>query len=62
MKINGLGDEICLTGFTTQEKMKYGELLASKGYRVTTSVTTGLKFLVIPSRSYKRIPGKEGRA
>jgi DNA polymerase III alpha subunit (gram-positive type) len=59
MKINGSGDEICLTGFTDQEKMKFGELLAKKGYRVRTSVTSDLRFLVTPSNSYKGSPSKE---
>jgi DNA polymerase III alpha subunit (gram-positive type) len=62
MKINGEGDEVCLTGFTTQEKMKFGELLAKKGCRVKTSVTSGLKFLVTPSGSYNRSPTKEMEA
>jgi hypothetical protein len=62
MKINGEGDEICLTGFTTQEKMKFGELLAKKGYRVRSSVTSGLRFLVTPSGTYSRSPGKEAEA
>ena len=62
MKINGEGDEVCLTGFTTQEKMKFGELLAKKGYRVRSSVTTGLRFLVTPSGSYTRSPSKEAEA
>ena len=56
---NGAGDEICLTGFTNQEKMKFGEQLAKKGYRVRTSVTSGLRFLVTPSGSYKGSPSKE---
>ncbi len=59
MKINGSGDEVCLTGFTNQEKMKFGELLAKKGYRVRTSVTSDLRFLVTPSGSYKGSPSKE---
>ena len=62
MKINGEGEEICLTGFTTQEKMKFGELLAKKGYRVRSSVTSGLRFLVTPSGSYMRSPSKEAEA
>ena len=59
LQVNGTGDEICLTGFTNQEKMKFGEILAKKGYRVTSSVTTGLRFLVTPSGSYKGSPSKE---
>ena len=59
LKANGTGDEVCLTGFTDQEKMKFAELLAKKGYRVRTSVTAGLRFLVTPSGSYKRSPAKE---
>jgi DNA polymerase III epsilon subunit-like protein len=62
LKINGSGDEVCLTGFTNQEKMKFGELLAKKGFRVRTSVTSGLRFLVTPSGTYKGSPLKEFEA
>ena len=44
---------------TQLEKIKFGEQLAKKGYRVRSSVTSGLRFLVTPSRSYKGSPGKE---
>ncbi len=59
LEANGSGDEVCLTCFTNQEKMKFGELLAKKGYRVRSSVTSGLRFLVTPSGSYKGSPSKE---
>lgn len=62
LKMNGEGDEICLTGFTNQEKMKFGEILAKKGYRVRSSVTSGLRYLVTPSGTYSRSPGKEAEA
>jgi DNA polymerase III alpha subunit (gram-positive type) len=62
LKSNGSGAEVCLTGFSNQEKMKFGEILAKKGYKVTTSVTSGLKFLVIPSGAYKGSPSKENEA
>ena len=59
LEVNGSGEEVCLTGFTYQEKMKFGEQLAKKGYKVRSSVTSGLKFLVTPSGSYKGSPSKE---
>jgi NAD-dependent DNA ligase len=59
MQVNGGGDEICLTGFTTQEKMKLGEILAKKGCRFISSVTSGLRFLVTPAGTYKGSRSKE---
>ena len=58
LKTNDYGDEVCLTGFTDQEKKKFGELLAKKGYRIRGNVTSELRFLVTPSGSYKGSPTK----
>ena len=59
LKANGEGEEVCLTGFTNDEKMKFGEALAKKGYRVRTNVTTNLRYLITPSGAYKGSPSKE---
>jgi hypothetical protein len=61
LKINGSGDEVCLTGFTSEEK-KFGELLANKGFKIRGTVTSNLRILIIPSGSYMRNPSKEAEA
>jgi DNA polymerase III alpha subunit (gram-positive type) len=62
LKTNGHGDEVCLTGFTDQEKKKFGEFLAEKGFKVRGNVTTNLRILITPSGSYTRSPAKEAEA
>lgn len=62
LKSNGSGNEVCLTGFTSLEKKKFGELLAKNGFRIRGSVTSGLSFLITPSGSYQRSPSKEAEA
>ncbi len=62
LETNGKGEEVCLTGFTTEEKMKFAGLLTEKGYRIRTSVNPDLKFLVTPSKTYDRSPGKVAEA
>jgi DNA polymerase III alpha subunit (gram-positive type) len=62
LKTNGSGDEVCLTGFTDQEKKKFGEFLAEKGFKVRGNVTSNLRILITPSGAYTRSPGKEAEA
>jgi NAD-dependent DNA ligase len=62
LKTNGCGDEVCLTGFTDQEKKKFGEFLAEKGFKVRGNVTSNLRILITPSGSYTRSPAKEAEA
>lgn len=62
MQNNGSGDEVCLTGFTSVEKEKFSKLLAGKGFRVRSNVSTGLRYLITPSGAYSRSPVKEDGA
>ena len=62
LKTNGSGDEVCLTGLTDQEKKKFGELLANKGFEIRGTVTSSLRILITPSGSYMRSPSKEAEA
>jgi hypothetical protein len=62
LKTNGKGSEVCLTGFTKDEKMKFSDILIKRGFRIRTSVNPTLRMLVTPSGSYSRSPSKEAEA
>ena len=62
LETNGTGDEVCLTGFTSLEKKKFGELLANKGFKIRGTLTSNLRILITPLGSYMRSPSKEAEA
>jgi DNA polymerase III alpha subunit (gram-positive type) len=59
---NEKGEDVCLTGFTGAEKERFGKLLVEKGFNVRAGVTSGLRYLITPTGSYSRSPGKEAFA
>ena len=61
-KASGEKGNICLSGFTASEKIKFGKLLSDQGYCLKKSVSKKLHFLILPNREYRRSPSKEKMA